>query len=53
MSDVEKSDFGHAGQIAPRVAITISLRLPHTEKSTFPPNPQRFLLEARLLPQEL
>jgi hypothetical protein len=53
MRDVGKSDFGHAGQIAPRVAIANSLRLPHTEKSAFLPIPQRFLLEARLLPQEL
>jgi hypothetical protein len=30
MSDVRKPDFGHAGQIAPRFAITNSLRSPHT-----------------------
>jgi hypothetical protein len=53
MSDVRKSDFGLAGQIEPRVAIANSLRLLHTEKLAFLPNPWRFLLEARLLPQEL
>jgi hypothetical protein len=53
MSDVRKPDFGHAGQIEPRVAIANSLRSPHTEKLAFLPNPQRFLLEVRLLPQEL
>jgi len=50
MSDVRKPDFGHAGQIAPRVAI---VRSPHTEKLAFPPDPQRFPLEARLLLHEL
>jgi hypothetical protein len=37
MSDVRKPDFGHAGPIAPRVAITNSLRSPHTEKLAFLP----------------
>jgi hypothetical protein len=53
MSDVRKPDFGHAGPIAPRVAITNSLRSPHKEKLAFLPNPKRFLLKAHLLPQEL
>ena len=46
MSDVRKSDFGLAGQIEPRVAIANSLRMLHTEKLAFLPNPWRFLLEA-------
>ena len=29
MRDIRKSEFGHAGQIAPRVAIANSLRPPH------------------------
>ena len=37
--DVRKSDFGLAGQIEPRVAIANSLRLLHTEKLAFLPNP--------------
>jgi hypothetical protein len=53
MSHVRKPDFGHAGQRAPSVAIANSLLSPHKEKLAFPPNPQRFLLEACLLPQEL
>jgi hypothetical protein len=39
MRDVRKSEFGHAGQIAPRVAIANSLGPPHTEKSAFLPKP--------------
>jgi len=31
MSDVRKPDFGHAGPIAPYLAITNSLRSQHTE----------------------
>jgi len=46
MGDVRKSDFGLAGQIEPRVAIANSLRMLHTEKLAFLPNPWRFLLEA-------
>ena len=53
MRDVRKPDFGHAGQIELRVAIANSLRSPHTEKLAFPPDPRRFLLEARLLLHEL
>jgi hypothetical protein len=49
----QKINFGLAGQIEPRVAIANSLRMLHTEKLAFLPNPWRFLLEARLLPQEL
>jgi hypothetical protein len=53
MSDVRKPDFSYAGQILPHVAIANSLQSPHTEKLAFPPGPQRFLLEARLLLHEL
>jgi hypothetical protein len=53
MSGVRKPDFGHTGQIDLRIAIADSLRSPHREKLAFLPNPYRFLLEARLLPQEL
>ncbi|MGO8846306.1 MAG: hypothetical protein ACLQFI_13390 [Methylocella sp.] len=53
MSDVRKSDFGHVGQIEARIAIANSLQSPHTEKLAFPPDPQRFLLEGRLLLHEL
>jgi hypothetical protein len=53
MRDVRKPDFGHAGKIELRVAIANSLRSPHTEKLAFSPDPQRFLLEARLLLHEL
>jgi hypothetical protein len=45
MRDVRKSEFGHAGQIAPRVAIANSLRPPHTKKSAFLPNPSAFFLK--------
>ncbi|MFZ3324762.1 MAG: hypothetical protein WA231_02210, partial [Methylocella sp.] len=37
MSEVRKTDFDHAGHLAPRVAITNSLRWPHTEKLAFQP----------------
>jgi hypothetical protein len=37
MSEVKKPDFGHAGQIAPRAAITNSLRSPHKGKLAFLP----------------
>ncbi len=53
MRDARKPDFGHAGTIELRIAITNSLRSPHTEKLAFPPDPHRFLLEARLLLHEL
>ena len=39
MSEVRKTDFDHAGHLAPRVAITNSLRWPHTEKLAFQPEP--------------
>jgi hypothetical protein len=39
MRDVRKSEFGHAGRIAPRVAIANSLGPPRTEKSAFLPKP--------------
>jgi hypothetical protein len=50
MSEVRKTDFDHAGHLAPRVAITNSLRWPHTEKLAFKPDPWRFLLKVLLLP---
>ena len=49
----QKTRLWSSGPIAPRVAITNSLRSPHKEKLAFLPNPKRFLLKARLLPQEL
>jgi hypothetical protein len=53
MSDIVKPDFGLAGQMGPRVAITNWLCSPHIDKSAFLPDPQRFLLKVRQLPQEL
>jgi hypothetical protein len=45
MSDARKPDFGHAGSIAPGVAITNSLRSPHTEKLAFLRKGKRLVIE--------